>query len=85
MSREGRIPDKSFGRMDLKVFSVVVVGAGVAGLVSARELSKHFADGLLVEAGPNTGGRVQEVGDTPPFRGCLPVAIFVQQFAVTIE
>ena len=47
--------------MDLQVFSVVVVGAGVAGLVSARELSKHFADVLLVEAGPNTGGRVQEV------------------------
>ena len=54
--------------MDPQVHSVVVVGAGVAGLMTARELSKHFSDVLVVEAGPNIGGRVQEVCDAKAMR-----------------
>eukprot|EP00873_Tetraselmis_striata_P017048 jgi/Tetstr1/437312/TSEL_002796.t1 len=47
--------------MDVPVYSAVVVGAGVAGLLAARELSKDLSDVLVLEASDRIGGRVQEV------------------------
>lgn len=40
---------------------VVVVGAGLAGLAAARDLSDGGADVLVVEARPRVGGRVEQV------------------------
>lgn len=47
--------------MQPQAHPVVVVGAGVAGLIAARQLSQHFSDVLVVEAAPRIGGRLQEV------------------------
>lgn len=56
--------------MDVPVYSAVVVGAGVAGLLAARELSKDLSDVLVLEASDRIGGRVQEVLPVPcPLRG----------------
>ncbi len=46
---------------------VVVVGAGVAGLVAAKELAAQGKDVLVVEAGDRVGGRVQ----TDEYKGFL--------------
>lgn len=46
----------------LKEHSVVIVGAGCAGLACAQQLLGSCPDLLLVEAGPCPGGRVREVG-----------------------
>jgi monoamine oxidase len=41
--------------------SVVVVGAGLAGLYAAHLLNKHFPDVIVVEAQNRIGGRVKQV------------------------
>ena len=41
--------------------SVVVVGAGVAGLQAARQLLPSFPDLLVIEASHRIGGRVKQV------------------------
>lgn len=61
--------------------SVLVVGAGMAGLSAAKELSKHFHDVLVVEATDRTGGRIkqvtlpctsmQEIGINAQCAGCI--------------
>ena len=38
---------------------VVVVGAGLAGLAAARELSVHGLNVLVLESGDEVGGRVR--------------------------
>ncbi|MGZ5342984.1 MAG: FAD-dependent oxidoreductase, partial [Solirubrobacterales bacterium] len=45
--REGPVPDG--------LFDVAVVGAGVVGCAIARELTRHGASCVLVEAGPDIG------------------------------
>ena len=41
--------------------TVVVVGAGIAGLAAALEVSKCFPDVTVVEAAPRIGGRIKQV------------------------
>ena len=41
--------------------SVIIVGAGIAGLTAAKRLLPVFPDLLVVEAGANTGGRIKQV------------------------
>ena len=38
----------------------VVIGAGLAGLYAARELTRRGVDVLLVEASAQVGGRIQQ-------------------------
>lgn len=42
-------------------YSVIIVGAGIAGLAAARELLSTFPDLLLVEASHRRGGRILQV------------------------
>lgn len=46
-------------KMASKRYDVVVVGAGLAGLACARELSRRGQDVLVVEASDGVGGRVR--------------------------
>ena len=41
--------------------SVIIVGAGIAGLTAAKRLISVFPDLLVVEAGANRGGRIKQV------------------------
>lgn len=45
----------------IETVSVVIVGAGVAGLAAARALACRFPDLLLLEADARLGGRVKHV------------------------
>ena len=45
--------------------SVVIVGAGVAGLQAARELLPSFPDLLVLEASDRVGGRIKQVTRAP--------------------
>jgi monoamine oxidase len=51
--------------------SVVVVGAGVAGLQAARQLLPSFPDILVIEASHRIGGRIKQVIGAPLFQGHL--------------
>ena len=42
--------------------SVVIVGAGLAGLYAAKLLRPHFPDVIVLEATDRPGGRVRQVG-----------------------
>lgn len=42
--------------------SVVVVGAGLAGLFAAKLLQPHYKDVLVLEATDRPGGRVRQAG-----------------------
>lgn len=42
----------------MKEFDAVIIGAGVAGLTVAYELSKHYSDILVIEKGSEVGGTV---------------------------
>lgn len=52
--------EKAMGEEEPK-YSIVVVGAGIAGLAAAKELSKCFPDVLVVEASDRLGGRIKQV------------------------
>lgn len=45
----------------MKHHSVVIIGAGLAGLQAARELKAHFADLLVLEASCAPGGRIKQL------------------------
>ncbi|KAL0045848.1 hypothetical protein WJX82_006614 [Trebouxia sp. C0006] len=47
--------------------SVVVVGAGLAGLYAAKLLQPHFKDVLVLEATDRPGGRVRQVAGAAPW------------------
>ena len=49
------------GSLIQKSHDVVVVGAGMAGLTTARELAKAGLDVLVLEAHDRVGGRIQTV------------------------
>jgi len=66
--------------------NVVVIGAGISGLVAARELARHDVDVRLVDKGRSVGGRLatRRIGDarfdhgaqfftvrTPAFQRCV--------------
>src|SRR5882724_2862090 len=55
--REVQVPE-GFGRLPEEV-DAVVVGAGISGLVAARELEAAGASVLVLEARERVGGRVQ--------------------------
>jgi monoamine oxidase len=40
---------------------VIIAGAGLAGLVTARHLARHGIETVLLEAGDRAGGRVSTV------------------------
>lgn len=63
------VPDPVSGEVE----SVVVVGAGVAGLVAAQALMTAGIDVVVVEARDRIGGRIHtvELGDTPVDLGAL--------------
>ncbi len=46
---------------DEEYHSIVVVGAGVAGLQAARQLLPGFPDLIVLEASHRIGGRVKQV------------------------
>ena len=46
---------------ELRGRTVIVIGAGLAGLTAARELEHHGASVMIVEARDRVGGRVQTV------------------------
>jgi len=65
---------------------VVIVGAGISGLVAARELAAHDVDVTVVDKGRSVGGRLatRRIGDarldhgaqfftvrTPAFQACV--------------
>ena len=52
---------------DCPFHSVVVVGAGLAGLSAACQLQPTCPDVLLLEASERVGGRVQHVRAYPPY------------------
>jgi uncharacterized protein with NAD-binding domain and iron-sulfur cluster len=45
--------------------SLVIIGAGLAGLQAAQHLKDQYTDLLIVEAASNIGGRIQQVKGTP--------------------
>lgn len=47
--------------VDTVYHSVVVIGAGVAGLAAARQLLPVFPDLLVLEAAERIGGRIKQV------------------------
>jgi choline dehydrogenase-like flavoprotein len=42
--------------------TVVVIGAGAAGLYAAQQLRQQYPDVLVVEAQNHVGGRIRQVG-----------------------
>ena len=42
-------------------YEVIIVGAGIAGLTAARELSKHDINYLVIEGYSDVGGRVRSI------------------------
>ena len=50
------------------LYSVIVVGAGIAGLAAAKELLPRFPDLLIVEASHRRGGRILQVSSLSSFR-----------------
>ena len=40
---------------------VIIAGAGLAGLVTARHLARHGIETVVLEAGDRAGGRVSTV------------------------
>lgn len=44
-----------------KYHTVIVAGAGIAGLAAARALLPSFPDLLVVEASDHLGGRIEQV------------------------
>lgn len=55
ISTEGLLPEKE------EPYDVVVVGAGIAGLVAARELSLEGARVLVVGVADRIGGRIETI------------------------
>ncbi|KAI8469401.1 MAG: amine oxidase-like protein [Monoraphidium minutum] len=53
--------------MERKEYNCIVVGAGLAGLYAAHELSKTLADVLVVEAHTDIGGRVRQIHGLAPW------------------
>src|SRR5690349_173312 len=49
---------------------IIIIGAGAAGLLAARELSKNGINVTILEARDRTGGRIHTINDT---RFDLPV------------
>lgn len=42
--------------------SVIVIGAGAAGLYAAQQLRQQYPDVMVVEAQNHVGGRIRQVG-----------------------
>jgi monoamine oxidase len=42
--------------------TVIVIGAGAAGLYAAQQLRQQYPDVLVVEAQNHVGGRIRQVG-----------------------
>jgi predicted NAD/FAD-binding protein len=49
--------------------SVIVIGAGAAGLYAAQQLRQQYPDVLVVEAQNHVGGRIRQVGRSPRVLG----------------
>lgn len=44
-------------------FDIVVIGAGISGLMAARELAKKGKSVLVIEASGRVGGRINTITD----------------------
>jgi nicotine oxidoreductase len=52
------VSERSFNGADAMIHDVIVIGAGIAGLIAARDLKAKGLQFLLLEAGDRAGGRI---------------------------
>lgn len=66
---------------------VVVIGAGIAGLVAARELTRAGAAVLVIERGEQPGGRLatRRIGDAAFDQGAQFFTVRTPDFAARVE
>ena len=61
---------KSQGNSDIKIASVMVVGAGIAGMQASLDLADSGFYVHLVDDGPSIGGMMAQLDKTFPTNDC---------------